>query len=223
MRGLLEAYDRLANSAPQGFIFRAVFPWIFVIVLNVAIYETLIPDGRSLIDRFAMLHDNLQIYAALAIVTAVAAVAGISDGIVDQLVNPYRLQRWLNTDEQVADPGATKDFEVEFLRRMIRAEESDDKNSKSSAPVLTAIDRAKTTVHRSANLVLGFGASIVVSTIELAQYQENLLTSMGVIAALWILMAGSFFLALRQMKTLAGLDSIIRRAEPPASAKPAPT
>jgi hypothetical protein len=216
MRGLLEAYDRLANSAPQGFIFRAVFPWIFVIVLNVAIYETLIPDGRSLIDRFAMLHDNLQIYAALAIVTAVAAIAGVSDGIVDLLVNPYRLQRWLK------NAAPAREFEVSFLKLLFRASANDPTNLKPSILLLAAIDRVETAVHRSANLVMGFAASIVVNTVELARYQDDLPVSCWVVIVLWILMLGSFLLTIRQIETLAGLDSLLRRRRVPAASKSEP-
>src|SRR5437899_1692082 len=65
MRGLFESYDRLDKSASPGFVVRAFFPWVFVVLLNLIIYETLIPDGRSLLDWFSNLRENIQVYAAL--------------------------------------------------------------------------------------------------------------------------------------------------------------
>jgi hypothetical protein len=215
MKILLEAYDKFAKSASEGFILRAVFPWIFVIFLNVVIYETLIPDGRSLIDRFAVLHENLQIYAALAIVTAVAGIAGVSDSIADLFIDRQRLHHWQTTGKTTTNSDTTPEFDVEFLRHLINSRTSgqNDTPATASAIVLPAIDKAKTAAHRSAILVIGFGLSIWVSAIELGRYQESLRISAAVIFSLWILMVGSYFLTLRQIKILAELDRILR--EPP--------
>jgi hypothetical protein len=217
MKVLMDAYDKFLTSSSEGFLLRAVFPWIFVLFLNVVIYETLIYDGRSLVDRFARLPEHLHIYAALGVVAAVAAVAAISDGIADLFVSQYRLQRW-ETLSNGQENKKTRVFEVEFFRHAT----STGVWPETAIPLLAEIDRAKTAVHRSVILAMGFAMSILFSTFELAYYQEDRETSIIVVLTLWGLMAVSLGLATRQITVLAALDDIFHhKIQPPTAAPPA--
>ena len=62
----LPAYKELKDVASREFLIGAFFPWIFVIVADLAIYEVFVPDGVSLVDEFLALDDNDQLYAAIA-------------------------------------------------------------------------------------------------------------------------------------------------------------
>jgi hypothetical protein len=205
MKVLMDAYDKFVTSSSEGFLLRAVLPWTFVLFLNVIIYETLIHDGRSLVDRFAGLPEHLHLYAALGVVAAVAAVAGISDGIADLFVSNYRLRRW----EMVKDGPLDREprvFELVFLRHITRTGLSPEK----AIPLLAEIDKAKTAVHRSVTLAMGFAISILFSTFELAYYQEDRWTSTFLVLVLWGLMVVSLRLAKRQIAVLGALDDIFR-------------
>jgi hypothetical protein len=200
---LMDAYDKFVSSSSEGFLLRAVLPWIFVLFLNVIIYETLIHDGRSLVDRFARLPEHLHLYAALGVVAAVTAVAGISDGIADLFVSRYRLRRW-ETPSDGQENKAPRVFEVVFLRhaKMTGAW------TETAILLLAEIEKAKTAAHRSVILAMGFAMSILFSTLELAYYQEDRLTSVILVLILWGLMAVSLGLAGRQIRVLAALDDI---------------
>jgi hypothetical protein len=205
MKVLMDAYDKFVTSSSEGFLLRAVLPWTFVLFLNVIIYETLIHDGRSLVDRFARLPEHLHIYTALGVVAAVAAVAAISDGIADVFVSKYRLQRWETPSDSPANQGP-RFFEVEFLRHVTSAK----MRPEAAIPMLAEIDKAKTAVHRSVILAMGFAISILFSTFELAYYQEDRWTSTFLVLVLWGLMVVSLRLAKRQIAVLGALDDIFR-------------
>ena len=232
MSALFENYDRLSKSASQGFILRAFLPWVFVIVVNIAIYELWIPDGRSVIDWLARLPEHLQIYTALAIVIAIAAVAGVSDGIVDLSVSPYRLTR-LNWAKQSTSTNRTNSskksdpFICAFLTRIADAKGLHDAGIKPVTLLLAKIEEAETAVHRNAILVIGFGISIWLNTIWLARYQPNLWTSVWVIVSLQVMMAIAWAVAWLQMRKVTALDSLVGNlpdaAAPQGTASPSAT
>ena len=217
MRGLFESYDRVDKSTSPGFIVRAFFPWVFVVLINVIIYENAVPDGWSLIGWFAELDENLQAYSALTIVMSVAALAAVSDGVVDQLIRPYRLQT-LKKTQTAAPPPSDGDlqFDAAFLN-IVRT-----LDQKYAALIVDKIDEARTAVHRSAILGLGFGASIALNTYFLARYQPRIAISFFVIVVLWILMVGTLYLASHQIKVITTLDRLLVKWGEEAAAQRTP-
>jgi hypothetical protein len=203
MRGLFESYDRIDRSTSPGFIVRAFFPWVFVVLINVIIYETAVPDGWSLVQWFAKLNENLQVYSALTIVMSIAALAAVSDGVVDQVVRPYRLENLKALALPDLTEGDDQQFDAAFLNIVKRLDE------KYAARILDKIDEARTAVHRSVILGIAFGASIALNTYLLARYQPNMLLSFLIIAVLWVAMAGTFYLASYQIKVVTTLDKLL--------------
>jgi hypothetical protein len=47
-----EIYERLTKLVSETFMVRAVLPWVFVLLLDLGIYEFCVPDGRSLVTGF---------------------------------------------------------------------------------------------------------------------------------------------------------------------------
>jgi hypothetical protein len=200
-----DVYERFLGFASKSFIVRAVFPWIFVLFVDVAVYETLIHDGRSLIGLLSGLQENFQAYTAVAIAAVVAGLALISDNIVNLLVSSYRSRAW--KEEQAAPEPDQFPFEVQLWQRKTVAEA----NAKDfEAPILFEIDRVHMSTHRSANLAIGFGVSIWVMVYELARYQESPIASVFVIVAMGTLVIGSIYSAERDVAILTVLDRIYR-------------
>ena len=203
MKWFYEIFDRLTKAATPGFIVAAFFPWVFVALLNIVIYESLVPDGRSLIGWFADLPEHLQVYVALASVMALAAVAAVSDGIVDQFIRPHRLRQYPGEKRRRRRARAAQQFDAVFLSTVSQL------NEEKVALVLVKIEEARLAVHRSAILVIGIGISIALSTVELARYQPSATASLAVVVSLWIVMAGALLLAMRQVRAVTALDRLL--------------
>jgi hypothetical protein len=195
-----DIYERFLAFASASFIVRAVFPWIFVLFVDLAIYETLIHDGRSLIGLLSGMQENFQAYTALATAAVVAGLALISDSIANLLVSWRRSRTWKT--RTAPDPDRFP-FEVEPWQSRSRANDG-LKNLEIE------IDRVHVATQRSANLAIGFGVSVWIMVYELARYQESLVASMSVITAMGLLVIGSISLAERDIAILTALDRIHR-------------
>ncbi len=221
MSRTIDVYDRFDRSTTPGFVVRAFFPWVFVVLMNLAIYETLVPDGRSVISWFSELEiEDLQLYAALFVIVGLAAVAAVSDGIVEMLIRPHRfaglcrrlgsyrgknkaliksLRKTLEDDR--VSPGARFDTAcLQLLRGM---------DPQSIELVTGKIEEARTATHLSAILVIGFATSIVLTAVEFFRFQSNILVAAGVIFALWVLMIAALLLARRQLEHITALDGAL--------------
>ncbi len=209
---LLEAYDRFAKSASQGFILRAFFPWVFVAFINVVIYETLVLDGRSLIGWFAGQPENFQLYAALAMVMSIGAIAATCDHLAEFANARFRvgakakknfLNKYFVTKKlcDLSGPGRIKPEAVMVLT-LKRIEEWEDAS------------------HRSVTLVIGFGLSVWISAILLGRYHGPSIASIFVIISLAAAMLLAGLLARHQLATLAALDAFHRSLAIPAPKAP---
>jgi hypothetical protein len=197
---LWDIYEKFLSFASANFIVRAVFPWIFVLFVDLAIYETLIHDGRSLIGLLSGMQENFQAYTALATAAVVAGLALISDSIANVLISWRRNRTWKN---RTAPPPDRFPFEVEPWQSKSRVK-GGVKN------LVIEIERVHVATQRSANLAIGFGVSIWIMVYELARYQESLVASMSVITAMGLLVIGSVSLAEREIAILTALDRIHR-------------
>lgn len=197
----LPAYKELKDVASREFLIGAFFPWIFVIVADLTIYEVFVPDGVSLVDDFLALDDNDQLYAAVAILIGIAGLAAASDFVAEQITGWYRQQSWRQQDGAGRDP---IEFESDFLR--VQAEIDGER----AAVINSRIDAIRSDIKRSGIFIIGFGLSIILYGWEL-RYQPAPFVSASLLFALWLLMTVPFFLINRQFRLLCQYDALLHR------------
>jgi 2',3'-cyclic-nucleotide 2'-phosphodiesterase (5'-nucleotidase family) len=188
MNALAKHLDRYFESTSPDFLIRAFFPWVFVILLNILIYEIWIPDGGSFTGWLAKLNEHVQLYAAIAIILSIAAIATISDGVVELAISWLRRpivgenapQPTIDASQPPADAPSSQNEQTAAGGLKLK---------------LAEIAIAETGAHRSGNLALGMGVSIWLNAFELVQYQPSLWIRVAIVSSLVAVMAISMWVA----------------------------
>ena len=199
----LPAYAELKDVASRDFLIGAFFPWIFVIVADVAIYELFVPDGVSLVDRFLSLEENDQLYAAIAIVIGLAGLAAASDFLADGIMGWYRRQSWTRERSGKAEWHENSSFEQQFARMEVKL------TSEQTGILMPRINASQAAIKRSGIFIIGFGLSIIFNTGEMSVYQPDPLVSAWLLLTLWTFMAVPLFLIHKQFKQLCDYDKLL--------------
>jgi len=191
MSTFAENLDRYLKSSPPDFLLRAFFPWVFVILLNVAIYEIWIPDGGSLTEWLTKLNEHVQLYTAIAIVLSIAAIAAVSDGLVELAISPFRRAsiRDLATATMTGAPLPAKAGPLSPRNEQERPSGGNRLAEGGLELMLSKIAIAEIGIHRSGNLVVGMGVSIWLNALELVQYQRSLSIRLAIVCSLAAVMA----------------------------------
>jgi 2',3'-cyclic-nucleotide 2'-phosphodiesterase (5'-nucleotidase family) len=198
---ILHRYERITKLISDTFLFRAVLPWTFVILLDLGIYELFIPDGRSPISSFFQLHEDHQPYVLFGLAAWIGAVALFFDSVADRIVD------WRRAAAETIRVGWSED-QLSFGLKSWWAETKLRPGEVAEA-LKAKIGATRTSTLRNANLAAGLAISLLLATLGLRAYQENVLVSSTIVSAIWALMAGSFYLAWRELANLIALDRLV--------------
>jgi hypothetical protein len=210
---LFSAYDKLREVASHGFLMGAFFPWVFVLTVDVTIYELFIPDGNSLADRFLALDENDQVYAAIALVIGLAGLAAASDMLADDITARYRRRFWKESDATNLLKQAVSKIGIEWPKNLGFEQHyawfETQLDERMANLLLMRVAAAQSAIKRSAILIIGFGFSILYNSIQLYKFQFDHMKSFWVLLILWIFMVIPLLLIYRQIQTLILYDELI--------------
>jgi 2',3'-cyclic-nucleotide 2'-phosphodiesterase (5'-nucleotidase family) len=199
-----EIFEKSTKLISESFMVRAIGPWVFVLLLDLAIYEFCVPDGRSLVTEFLRLPDGQLEYALIGLAAWLIAVTSFFDNLAGVLANLYR--------NRAAAANPLSDNALPFEIKLWWAEATRQPASTKLADALgNKIDETLTATLRYANLAIALAVSIWPMAWGLATYQHNASLRVAIILVLGLLMVGSLYLARRQLDNLAALDWLRRR------------
>ena len=225
---ITEAYGKIEESAPEGFVINAFFPWVFVLFIHIVIYELWIPDGNSLADRFLTLEENDQLYVAIGVAVGLAGLAAATDLIAREIlmilrskflgrhfhdgINDFCDRKGLSSTRSKNLGDVLSIIEIELVSPEPHPNFLEGPSWKievmanRGGALLQKITERRRAVRRNLVFIIGLTAALLYDATELGRYQPDIGLAAIILITLWLAVTIPTMALMGQLRSLAQLD-----------------